>query len=349
MFDKAIYACFPRGIYLAKKIALSGYKVAYVDLKSKRQRPFGLFMDDNLVEHKDFLESLGFLSTQEEGLSVFSPEGYWPLQRMREMRSRIPSLVNGFERGVKELENEEMEFKTKWLYFLSQSLTSRNFIGNELSLKRGLPFFSEYLLFSEDVRKKEQFKKENDSISFFEMKTEDINVKEINETGKLSKLDLKAKSHLILEIPGKNAIYEWRSLSFQADFQSYSDKIPSHFVVIKDLFLPWSLDNLLSVFYENNKLEVWLRSFKSDDISEFLISVKELLEKHFPGAKFIYKEGEGKKGPLVYAKEDLPQEPEEALISKSRLYLDNLQDFHHWDLGSLLISEENLFRKLKQS
>ena len=291
MFDSVIFAPWPRGVYLAKKLSDEGRKVAYIEILPRSQNPFGLFLNENSQSEKEFLETLGFLFRQEGGFCLISPEGVWPLQEMNEMRDRHFVLKNTLT------EDSFKNFQEHWFSYLSLNMTAKVFeYNNSRFSNKNLNLFSDYFLFENSFKKIEQFKKNNPKISFFEVFPEEIVFEEKQKKFFIQNKHLESDKFFWLggnhfpTLKNKKtseAYWEWEAFFFKVDFEDYKEIIPSHFVSLKDLFLPWSHHNMLSVFHKDGCLEAWFKRPYKKNKESILKEVQEHLESLFPFCNFF--------------------------------------------------------------
>ncbi len=343
MFDWAIFAYWPRGLFLAKKLAESGQKTAYVELLPQVKSPFGFFIDENLREEKEFLQSLGFLFQQEGGFCLLSPQGVWPLQDMLSMREQLPVLNR----------DSSNNFESHWLNDLSFNLAGKVFEYNNSEFSnQGLNLFSDYFLFEPSIKKIKQFQNDHSSISFYKAYLKDISCDEQAQWSWLAqkKLLKSEKSvwlnqSLPVDLKQQQTIepyWRWESCFFKTDFGDYKKIIPSHFVFLKDIFLPWTHDNLLSVFHRDGLLEVWMR-WPEQGKKNIYKEVEEHLKMFFPGSNFISMMREGHQGPAIYGRESLSSKFDP---STSNLYIEDLNHFFQADIISEIRAEKRLFKEL---
>ena len=340
LFDFAVFAPWPRGFYLAKKLSEEGGKVAYVEILPRLKNPFGLFLSDNFQEGKEFLEALGFLSRQEGGFCLLSPQGVWPLQDMKEMGDRHPVLEN---------ELSENSFNNHWLSCLALNLAGKVFEYNNSEFsEKGLNLFSDYFLFSPDFKKIEQFKKDHPDISFYKAQFEEISCKKRESVFSIQNQPMESNKYFWLGAMHFPTLtikktyrpyWEWSACFFSVDFGDYEDTIPSHFISLKHLVLPWSHDNLLSVFRRNGFVEVWTRNAYRENTELSLQGIKEHLETFFPGCVFSPMKKPLLKGPMVYGRESLKSKTS---ALKDKIYIENLNDFFQLDLVSEIRAEHQL-------
>ena len=366
LFDFAVFAHWPRGLYLAKKLSEEGGKVAYVELLPRLKNPFGLFLSDSFQEGKEFLETLGFLSRQEGGFCLLSPQGVWPLQNMREMGDRQPVLKNELNLSsqnaqllqdvrkmrdhhlVLESELSENSFNNHWLSYLALNLAGKVFEYNNSEFsEKGLNLFSDYFLFSADFKKTKQFKTDHPDISFYETQLEEISYEKKKPVFSLQNQLLESEKYFWLGDKCLPALaikktygpyWEWSACFFSVDFGDYENIIPSHFVSLKHLVLPWSHDNLLSVFRKNGFVEVWTRNAR-ENVELPLQGIKEHLETFFPGCVFSPMEKQVLKGPMIYGKGSL--KPKTSVL-QDKVYIEDLNDFFQLDLISEIHAENEL-------
>lgn len=345
MFDSAVFAHWPRGLFLAKKLAEAGRKTAYIEILPRLKSPFGFFLDESSKQEKDFLESLGFLLRQEGGFCLLSPEGVWPLQDMAP--ALCPTLKNQLPA------KPGRDFDKHWLAYLSLNLAGRVFEHNDSEFSKGrLPIFSDYFLFEAEFKKAERFKKDHPDISFFRSGAADLFYK----NGKLEFLaqGLAQKSEECFWLAGPappflkaakslEPYWRWESCFLKADFGDYEDTVPARFVSIKNLFLPWANDNLLSAFREKGQLEIWMRIPRHKIAADFLKGSIAHLEGFFKGADFEPIEGKNSQGPALYSPESLKIS---GIKAREGVYIENLNDFFQIDLAGALRAEGRLFEGL---
>lgn len=329
---------------MAKRLSREGRKTAYVELLPRLQNPLGLFLDQNSSWEKDFFESLGFLFQQKGGFCVLSPEGVWPLQEMKAMKSRQPVLSReGFDDSFK-------DFKNHWLSCLSFNLAGKVFENNNSEFSdKNLPLFSDYFLFEPSLKRIKQFEADHSRITFYQASLDDLHYEKDKALFFLEKEALPAKEYFflgepILEKQKKffKPSFQWKALFFEVDFGDYKDTIPAHFVSLKNLFFPWTHDNLLSTFHKNRHLEVWMRLPVQQDPKDYLKDVGEHLSTFFPG---IHLSSLAKNSPpslTLYSDKSL----DFSSNFKKELYVENLQNFFQADLVSSLQAERDLFNSL---
>ena len=345
MFDSVVFASWPRGLYLAKRLSEEGNRVAYVEILPRLKNPFGLFVSEDSKEEKDFLESLGFLFRQEGGFCLLSPEGIWSFQDMKEMINKHSVLKNQWSK------DSSKDFKHNWLAYLSLNLAGKVFDYNNSEFsEQSLNFFSDYFLFEWSLKKIQQFQKDHPKISFYQVPFDTLSFQKRQCYFSVQKETLKGEEYFWLDrntFPclknktAREAHWQWEACFFAVDFGDYGDIIPPHFVSLKQPLLPWSHDNLLSVFHKINQLEVWVRKPYKKKIE--LKGVKEHLETVFESCVFTAIKNKSLKGPLIYGKEslDFPSQ-----IVKNKLYIGDVGDFFQMDLLSELCAEKKLFNGL---
>ena len=345
MFDSVVFSHWPRGLYLAKKLSEKGRKVAYLELLPLQKSPFGLFVDESLREEKEFLNSLGFLSRQEGGFCLLSPEWVWPLQEMHAMRDCLPVLKNT------QILDPSKNFKDGWLAYLALNMAGKVFeYNNSVFSKKNVNLFGDYFLFEPNAEKKKQMQENCPAISFYSVPLKEISFKAKEHIFFLQKKPLKAKEYFWLA-PSKHLKdkkiplphWEWTAFYFHVDLEDYEEIIPSHFVSLKNIFLPWSHDNFLSVFYSKGQMEVWFRKPYKGKKECFLKRIKEHLQGFFKTCSFQYNEKESPKGPLVYGPGNLQTE---GLNQNSNLIRENLNLFFQADLLNEVRSERELLKFL---
>ena len=350
-FDSFIIADWPRGLHLAKQLSLKGRKIAYLEISPYFKRPFPLFLDDS--KEKDFLKSLGFLHSQEEGLCLLSPEGVYlakeqgqKREKERQLKFKKPALNRTF-------------LKENLFSCLAQNLTARVFdFNNSYFSEDSLPLFSDCFLFEPSLRKKQEFNKSQPQITFLSLSLDDL--KQILPSTPSNKSLLQKeflsgiKNHfscsaknifylsdrvMSLTLPDK-ADFQWRASFFSADLDGYESIIPKHFLGIKQFLFPWCYDNLLSVFQKKGILEVWMRLPIDRDEREFVKKAQENLESFFPGAKFQLNPKNPLKSFYVYGKEILDSS------DSPFTYMQNAQDFFQASLAQDINKEIQLSQTL---
>ena len=142
---------------------------------------------------------------------------------------------------------------------------------------------------------------------------------------------------------GLKPLWQWRGGFLKADFGDYESLIPSHFILIKDIFLPWSHDNLFSVFHQSGLLELWSRQAFEAVSGDFLSSGRAQLEAFFKGGRFSLSERQAPEGMAVFGPEALKSPPSSL---QDRLYVEDLNLFSQGDLASALQAEAQLFEAL---
>ena len=347
MFDSAVFALWPRGIYLAKKLCSEGQKTAYIEILPRFKNPFGLFLDTNSKEEKLFLESLGFLYRQAGGFCIISPEGVWPMQNMKDMLHRHTPLQNIKIKMNQNPGKQDKIFKNNWLSYLSLNLAGKVFECNDSELSnKSLDLFSDYFLFESSLKKERQFREDHPQISFFKTSLEKLSFENgqpvFSEEGQI----LISKKYFWLgdpHIPVSKIKpdWQWQALFFEVDFADYKDIVPSHFICLKNIFLPWCYDNLLSVFHYENQLEVWMRTaYKKPAPAQ---EAQKLMETYFPGARFSLNPKMSFKAFAVYDEKSLAVKTSNI---KNGCYIEDLNDFFQGDLISEIQAEQELFEKL---
>ena len=314
MFDFAVFSFFPKGMYLAEKLSQMGCKTAYIELLPKRKSPFGFFVEEDFKEEKSLLEQVGFLFRQEGGFCLLSPKGVWPLQDMRDMAGKHPVLANQLRT------NSVANFKHSWLSFLSLNLLGKIFeYNNSQFADKGLNFFSDYFLFEPSLEKISCFQKDHPEIAFYSVLPENISF-ESDKPVAAKKFLWLVEPHLF-PLPDKknrSPLLAVDSSFFKVDFSGYEDTVPTHFVSIKDISLPWSHDNLLSVFHHKGRMQVWMRVPFRAQPQFFVQGAKKHLLTFFKDGSFDYVKRAPFNGPFVYGPESLPARAE--VLKKETLF-----------------------------
>ena len=347
MFDFAVFASWPRGLYLSKQLSEKGYRVAYIDILPRRKNPFGLLFDESSEDIKFFLKAIGFLTPQKGGVCLLTSQGVWPLQEMKPIADRHVVLKN-------KLNNIQWNhFTDHWLSYLSLNLAGKVFEYNNSEFSdKNLNFFSDYFTFQEDVRKIKLFKTNHPGISFYNCFSEDISFDDKSLVFNIKEESVPAERYFWLKEytgpPFKNKEvfrpqWVWSSFFFKIDLGGYEEILPHHFLSLKDLFLPWTHDNLLSVFLRQGKIEVWIRTAYGKNKQLFLKRVKEHLEFFFPGGLFFPIKDRFSTGPVIFGKNSLKN----FIPSfKDKVYIENRKDFFQLDLASEIQAERKLSRPL---
>ena len=347
MFDCVIFSFWPKGLYLAQKLSEKGCRVAYVEVLPRLSRPFGCLLDEYRKKEKDFLETLGFLHQQERGFCLLNPKGNWQFQDISNIQNTHPELKNTLNKS------SPYSFDNCWVYFLALNLAGKVFeFNNSEFSERRLNLFSDYFLFSPSLKKIHRFQQNYPNISFYETFLKDISFSPKESEFFIKTHRLKSKKYFWflgaehLPIFKKRANYaphwQWSCYYFKVDFGGYEDIIPSHFVSITHIDLPWVYENLLSVFHKNNRLKVWIRQTCRSTQRSYLLNIMEHLQSRFPGAVFYPIEKEVAKGFVVYGEEILKAP---VWASKKSVYIENLNDFFQGDIVSDIHTEHDLFKQ----
>ena len=347
MFDVTVFSpSWPKGLFLSKKLSEQGKKVCYIDLKQESLPPLGVFIQENHYEEKVFLESLGFLSKQAGGFCLLSPEGSWSFQEM-DWKNR------GMDLFQKAKEGRLGDFKSHWLSFLSKNLMSRVFDGNHYFFqKESLDFFSDYFLFESTARQKNEFKMANPNITYLEASLGDIKVTQEKSISFFTVRDEGVESLQFLWLADSESLsdlyslgktsspeWQWKSCSFEGNLGDYEDIVPSHFVSLKDLSLPWTHDNLLSVFYRNSQWDVWFKQVYIREDEDLLDLILVHLNKIFKQAVPFKPVSKKKKASFCIYGTDKIQKKN--IVSKN-IVLPSLTDFIQGDILHQLTYEKQL-------
>ena len=343
-FDSLIFADWPRGLYLAKQLALTGQKIAYVECLPRLKNPFPVLLNEKTQQ--EFLKSLGFLSQQTGGFCLLSPEGVWPMQEMKDMIDKhIP--IQNFTSNLKK--NSNPSFKNNWLSYLSLNLSSKIFKdNNSIFTDRGIKFLADCFLFEPSAKKIQEFKREHFNISFWTAQEQALSFKN-QATVLLKDNTLSAKNLFCLSDScrisaelklEKKASWQWQACYLSADFFDYKRTIPSHFLFIKNIYLPWCYDNLLSVFFQQGVLEVWMKLKPERPSDSFINQAKNHLTDFFKGSSLKPINKSISKSFYIYDEESL-----QLNLSKQNVYIETGSDFFHGDLASELLNEQELFKR----
>ena len=348
VFDYLIFADWPRGLYLAQKLAEQNKKIAYVECLPRLKNPFAFFLNEKKASLKLFLENFGFLSQQEGGLYLLSPQNIWPLQNIKAMAERLPAIRNFtyfFEKNI------TASFKTNWLSFLSLNLSAKIFENNNSVFEtQGLNLLGDYFLFEPSSKKIEEFKHRHSPISFFTAPEKSLSLKKEEAFLSLKDKNLKAKKFICLSAldristdlkPSCQAGWQWQAYYAEMDFQDYKEIIPSHFLFLKNIYLPWCYDNLLSVFHRQGILEIWMKLKTDESSAQFIKQSENHLKNFFKGCDLKPLNKAPAKGFKVYGEERL-----DVHFPKTKAYIENIMDFFHGDLASEIYNEYHLFKKL---
>ena len=250
-------APWPRGLYLCKKLQEKGRKVCYLETPPEGTSPAGLFLqEEGDSDEKSFLLSLGSLEKQSNGFCLVSEQGVWSFQEMDQLEQEGTAI--GYFYGKKKSEI----YKKNWLSFFAGNFLSRVFEFNSSFFEiKSLDLLSDYYLFCLSLEKKKQFQRDNPEISFVQAHSSEWEVKgeEVLIKGVLHKSQ---RVFFYFEPSYKSATPDWLwdHFVFHAELPGYANVIPSHFVLINQLYCPWTHSNLLSVFKkEGEEWEVWFR------------------------------------------------------------------------------------------
>ena len=348
MFDSLIFADWPRGLYLAKQLAVIGQRTAYVENLFRLKNPFALFLNANEKDQREFLESLGFLSQQDGGFCLLSPEGVWPLQDMKAIAKRQAPIQNFTCSFKKEL---NPPFKDNWLSYLSLNLSAKVFRGNNSIFKnRGVNLLADCFLFEPSSKKMEEFKNNHPNISFLTAQEKNIFFKGQQAVLSLKDKTLTAKNFICLTSSDRissdfnstdKAQWQWHAYYLTVDFADYKEIIPSHFIFLKNIYLPWCYDNLLSVFHRQGMLEVWMKLKPKENSAQFIKQAENHLKDFFKNCNLKPTNKPTAKGFTVYGEERFHFN-----FPKKAAYVENCKDFFHGDLASEIRNERELFKKL---
>ena len=345
MFDYLIFADWPKGLYLAQKLAEKNQKTAYVERLPRYKNPFALFL--NKTSQRKFLENFGFLFQQKEGFCLLGPEGVWPLQDMKSIKKRHSPIQN-----FTYIFNKQIPaFKDNWLSYLALNLTAKVFEGNDSVFQnKGVNLLADYFLFEPSAKKTEEFKKNQTNISFFTAQQINVSFKKGPTVLSLKEKKLTAKNFICLTSPQEaitglklnhQAYWQWQAFYLTANFHDYTEIIPAHFVFLKNIYLPWCYDNLLSVFYRQGVLEVWMKVKPKENSIKFIKLAEQHLKNFFKGCqlKTINK-------PIAKSFKLFGREKLNFNFQKKDSYIENYRDFFHGDLASEIHNEHNLFKRL---
>ena len=348
-FDSLVIADWPRGLNLAQKLVAQGKTTAYLEISPYLKQPFPIFISE--LKDKVFLESLGFLSQQEDGLCCIHSDGVLFL------KENLHNLYKKEKRSGFKFQSTSLNqshLTENLLSYLKRNLAGRVFKFNDSHLSQEeLPVASDLFFFEASLRKKKDFEKNNPQIQFFKIGLEAFQKKSksylakdhlktsfylqqehLNEIqNQLDALDISTRNIFCLSdrlmnfILPQKASFQWQACFFSADLGTYEPSLPEHFLIIKQLLFPWCYDNLMSVFQRKGLLEVWMRLLLDKDSSEFVKKAQKNLESFFPGASFQLVKYEPLKSFYVY---------EEDFVSSATppfCYLQNSKDFFQ---GSLM-------------
>ena len=343
-FDSLIFADWPRGLYLAKQLALTGQKIAYVECLPRLKKPLPFLSNQKFQQ--EFLEKFGFLSKQKGGLYILSPEGIWPMQEMKDMTDRLTPIQSLTQAPT--IKNKD-SFKDNWLSYLSLNLAGKIFQDNNSSFTNtGLNLFADCFLFEPSPKKIKEFQNKQSNISFWTAEEQALSFKKQVSVSVKDKT-LSAKNFFCLSDPSRvsaelkiqiKPTWQWQAYYLTANFFDYKDTIPSHFLFIKNIYLPWCYDNLLNVFYQHGTLEVWMK-LKPDETSNLFINqAKDHLTDFFKGSRLKLTNKARSKSFYIYNEECLKLN-----LPKENIYIESSSDFFHGDLGSELLNEQQLFKK----
>ena len=351
VLDSLIFADWPRGLYLAKQLALAGQKIAYVESLPRLKNPFALFLNENEKDQREFLESLGFLSQQEGGFCLLSPEGVWSLQNMKAISKKHPPIQNFTCSFKKDL---NPPFRDNWLSCLSLNLSAKIFRDNNSIFKnRGIHLLEDCFLFEPSPKKIEEFKNNYPNILFLTASKQNISFKGQQAVLSFKDKNLTAKNFICLTSIDRiskefnstsEAHWQWQAYYLTVDFANYRDIIPSYFVFLKNIYLPWCYDNLLSVFHHQGVLEVWMRLKPKENSLPFIKQAQNHLKDFFKNCNLKSTNRPPAQGFKVYGEERFHFN-----FPKNGVYIENSEDFFHGDLASEMRNEQELFKKLTSS
>ena len=340
-FDVIIFSPWPKGLYLAQQLhEVHGKKVCYIESFKEPLPPFGVFLKEGQKQEQTFLESQGFLTKQGGGFCVLTPQGVWQLQEAQHLRSQIPP-------------------KWDWLSSLSHNLMNPIFEHNRFtSSLNSLDLFSDYYLFSPSIKKKKEFKekaqwtwKTLQTPSQIQWGAEGFSFEgEEFQAQHIFCLAEEVENHRAsAQSPSVFPEWRWRKLIFSGDLGSYQEVVPCHFVCINHLSLPWTHDNLLNVFQDKERWEVWLRlparSLSGKEKKELIGSVTKSLGTFFKGTSFHFLK-EGEEGFAVYGKEKLKQSKLSLKKGSYPSLFKSIDFFKQIELVSFVQSEKEILKKV---
>ena len=344
-FDFLIFADWPKGLYLAQKLTLNDQKVAYVECLPRLKNPFGLFLNENDKKQLKFLENLGFLSQQEGGCCLLNPAGVWPLQDMETIKKRHAPIQNF---SCSFTETAPLSFQNNWLSYLSLNLSAKVFEDNNSIFKnKGVDLLADYFLFEPSSKKIEEFKNRHSNISFFTAPEKNISFKGQQNALSLKDKTLTAKKLYYLSSPDRistdfkltdKSYWQWQAYYLTVDFSDYKEIIPSHFLFLQNIYLPWCYDNLLSVFHHQGMLEVWMKLKPEENPMQFIKQAEKHLKDFFKTDNLKSINKAITKGFKVYEEESLNFN-----FPKTKAYIENCMDFFHGDLASEIRNEHKLY------
>ena len=330
MFDVTVVSPWPQGLYLCWKFKKSGKKVCYIETPSSSHQPVSLFLDESGEEDiKSFLLSQGFLEKQEGGFCLVSEQGVWSFQETDSLDPVLNNYREGKKAGL---------FKENWISFFAHSYKSRLFeYNNSCFSGRPLNLFGDYFLFKPSFEKKRQFREDNPDISWLEVNSSEL--KNQNSGLFIKDSSHNSKKNFLFHQPSYETClpdWLWDHFVFEGDLKDYEEVVPSHFVMIHQIPIPWTHSNLLSVFRRQKEWDVWFRRpFRADSKEKEKLK-KEIvchLENFFKIPFCFVKEGE-RSGFAVYGEESL------AVLKKQCPFVIRWQE----DLVQQLQMEEEIFK-----
>jgi len=310
MFDVTVCSSFwPKGLLLCKKLSEQGKKVCYINFQQENDLPIGVFLKEDDQAEKVFLESVAHLYQQDGGFCLLSPKGYWSFQGMDFDQMSLSSLFQNLKT------NTFSNFTNHWLTALSRNLMSRHFqVNSQFGSDMRLDLFLDYFLLEFTSKQKKQFKEEHSKITYIEASLEDLRWDIEKSYATCFVNDQKVQSHRFIWLAREEGLsnfcvslnknlpeWEWQSVSLEGNIGNYKNIVPSHFVSLKNLSLPWTYDNLLSVFFRHPYLEVWFRNKYATDDKEMLDLIVAHLQPIFKnGVTFQIRNSKKRKSFTIY-------------------------------------------------
>ena len=235
------------------------------------KQPFPILLNES--EEKVFLESLGFLYSQEEGLCLLSSEAVWLLKEK-----------SHYKKHYKEARKKDLQFKQNLLNkstlkenlfsYLGKNLAGRVFKFNDSHLsEKELPIFSDLFVFEPSLRKKADFEKNNSHIQFFKTDLEPFQKK---TNTNLESINLEStKDKAVLESFQKNLKTRPKT-SFYLQ-QENLNRVQSHLEVLgisaRNIFC--LSDRLMNFILPQKANFQWQASFFSADLGNYESSLPE--------------------------------------------------------------------------
>lgn len=301
-----IVSIYGRGDWLAFMLSRLGYSVILIELDSGLnfediEGPFGVFQSKLLESFSDRLENESPLIHVDNGFAI------WLKDSIYEFRGPISKFqFSKIDKNIINYLNDplntslEAEFDKSWLAHLSCQLSSTIFRENADCLNHGdpVPMFSPFYYRLTTRRGVVDFKNKlkglgvevYNSIEDFNISSRTVNLKNttIEYKNLIWMLTSSETDYFLPKLRNKifkqviKPVWYWVRYNISFSTQVF-DALPSHFVNIEDIYIPWSHENLmiLQKTITNNHMNCWLRlpsSYDDKKYKDYSLKIKKVLE-----------------------------------------------------------------------